>query len=617
MGNKGVFVFCLVLVISLGFVSAGFGDFWGKITGKVVGDVTCNDSDGRYNYLDSGYVNYGGVYYYDFCLVNKAYDYGCPVHSEAELAPSNPLTGRAIKSAYEIEGQPLLGSKDCSDYGSNYECIKGACVVSNVTQECYNDSDCPPEIIKGCIGNNFTIYTTYFSCVGGECVESGGSGGMGVCSEGTICEEGVCISNQTNQTHTVCSGGECITIEGPGANQCTYDWDCGTNQTNYTCGNGVCESWETDSGCPEDCCPTYNNYCYDSDGDNVFSAGYVDFNCNRYYDDCYGTDLGVLEKICVGNSSTANDQMQCPNGYFCQEGACIELNQTQECELEVATWSTSYIEEGQQVLLIVQGTDGCDGKNLSFTVWEDDFLGDDPVTLNPFPVTFIGGAGIGSWIAEYQDDASGNPEYYFIANVEGQSIQSNPPNLEVYESNSTQEYHATCIVNVTTGLDQCVVVEGPGANQCIYDWECGGGNETGMEVFLESIDFGINYEEVMIYRSSDSQIKLMNLESINAFEGDTDSFTESNFQSFEIKSQPINQNMPSGEGGGLTTLYVSCSGGCSGSCGSEGCPSATIECPPDHPADPRECIITCPDQNCYIPCLPAPCSLNYRLGNIM
>lgn len=40
-----------------------------------------------------------------------------------------------------------------------------------------------------------------------------------------ICENGKC-TDQTNQTHSICSANSCITVTGPGINQCNLDSDC-------------------------------------------------------------------------------------------------------------------------------------------------------------------------------------------------------------------------------------------------------------------------------------------------------------------------------------------------------------------------------------------------------
>lgn len=59
--KKGViscFVILGVVLLSLGVVSAGFSDFWGKITGSAV-DYECFDPDGGKVYDVQSNVSYG------------------------------------------------------------------------------------------------------------------------------------------------------------------------------------------------------------------------------------------------------------------------------------------------------------------------------------------------------------------------------------------------------------------------------------------------------------------------------------------------------------------------------------------------------------------------------
>jgi hypothetical protein len=92
------------------------------------------------------------------------------------------------------------------------------------------------------------------------------------------------------------------------------------------------------------------------------------------------------------------------------------------------------VEEGTTVNLNIGGTD-CDGATISFEVLEYDATSsDDPVTTNPSNVVFSGSA-TGTWTAEYQDDGliGGDPEYYFIASVVGdtEQIQSGTADVEL------------------------------------------------------------------------------------------------------------------------------------------------------------------------------------------
>ena len=110
------------------------------------------------------------------------------------------------------------------------------------------------------------------------------------------------------------------------------------------------------------------------------------------------------------------------------------------CSLTNASWISSQnpTDEGAIVTLTVIGSGNCNGKQIAFGIREDDdFLGFDPVKLNPSNATFIADTASTSWVAEYQPDGfdgiNDPPEYYFIASLtDGTStINSALPQLQV------------------------------------------------------------------------------------------------------------------------------------------------------------------------------------------
>jgi hypothetical protein len=71
----------------------------------------------------------------------------------------------------------------------------------------------------------------------------------------------VSAGNETNSTHRVCSGQNCITVQGPGTNECTYNYQCEGNQSNQTvCGNGIIENGEQCDCDGGGCTPAELNY---------------------------------------------------------------------------------------------------------------------------------------------------------------------------------------------------------------------------------------------------------------------------------------------------------------------------------------------------------------------
>ncbi|MBI2575914.1 S8 family serine peptidase [Candidatus Woesearchaeota archaeon] len=94
-----------------------------------------------------------------------------------------------------------------------------------------------------------------------------------------------------------CSGGDAV------------EWTCIQNKFSFnkkscktTCENGACLG-----------------YCNDTDGDNAFAKGEVDYNGNIYTDECSPSGTEVFEKTCF-RGALLNKPTNCPNG--CEQGAC-------------------------------------------------------------------------------------------------------------------------------------------------------------------------------------------------------------------------------------------------------------------------------------------------------
>ncbi|OGE16191.1 hypothetical protein A3F00_03295 [Candidatus Daviesbacteria bacterium RIFCSPHIGHO2_12_FULL_37_11] len=110
------------------------------------------------------------------------------------------------------------------------------------------------------------------------------------------------------------------------------------------------------------------------------------------------------------------------------------------CSLSSGFWISGQnpANEGSIVTLTTIGTGDCSGKQVAFEIREDDdFLGFDPVLINPSNSTFIADTASTSWVAEYQPDGfdgiNDPPEYSFIASLTDgtSSINSAQPQLQV------------------------------------------------------------------------------------------------------------------------------------------------------------------------------------------
>jgi hypothetical protein len=89
------------------------------------------------------------------------------------------------------------------------------------------------------------------------------------------------------------------------------------------------------------------------------------------------------------------------------------------CTFKTATWSVANAIRGQGIRLIVTGSGSeCNGRSITFNVLETDGFGVyQEVATDPSPVAFNGDTATGIWVAEWQDDIQGNPEYIFNASL--------------------------------------------------------------------------------------------------------------------------------------------------------------------------------------------------------
>ena len=140
-----------------------------------------------------------------------------------------------------------------------------------------------------------------------------------------------------------------------------------------------------------------------------------------------GYTCGV-KTICGKNINCGN----CLTGYECNSnGSCSAL-----CVLTSAKWNMTEVLTGQQVKLNISGTN-CNGKTISFKIWEKDgglWDGDDEVTSNPSNILFNETNYYSIWNSVFLDDSSWGqsnpPEYYFTASVVGTTISLTSSKLD-------------------------------------------------------------------------------------------------------------------------------------------------------------------------------------------
>ena len=83
--------------------------------------------------------------------------------------------------------------------------------------------------------------------------------------------------------------------------------------------------------------------CFDSDnGNNIYIAGYVDYNGTTKYDYCSSSSW-IFEYYCINNRGSGQSSL-CPTGYFCSQGACrVGTTTTTTSTIITSTSSTTII----------------------------------------------------------------------------------------------------------------------------------------------------------------------------------------------------------------------------------------------------------------------------------
>lgn len=310
----------------VGLESDSFGNF---VTKEVLGGdpgvvegFSCVDSDGKDNFLKKGTVTH---YYYgnelgswtDLC--SSAYvveDYYClssdpsgggDTYFNARVISSEVLEGEILEpvSAPEVR----VSYKDCKDFGDDFKCYDGKCIVSLHTcgdghcdsdENCVNcQSDCAPccydtdMIYDGGLMGYFELGRVYASggvqgvdrCIDRDhLLEYSCAGGVGV-SEVVYCP-GACLDNIFGFIGDPV-GGACGVCNISGAyDECYSDSQCGANSKCMHC--QCVEAHE-----PSDTPCTENNGGYEfTIGDNWAGLnGETTGACNRY--NVKSNDVGI------------------------------------------------------------------------------------------------------------------------------------------------------------------------------------------------------------------------------------------------------------------------------------------------------------------------------------
>ena len=156
----------------------------------------------------------------------------------------------------------------------------------------------------------------------------------------------------------------------------------------------------------------------------------------------------------------------CQDGIFYYE--CVE--ETSCCEIESVKWTNPLFDEEiskvldeSYVRLFIDGSLGCANKEFQLEIYEKD-AGEDN------PIGFGGEVGFNDlgfledyWVASFEDDGYGNPEYYFTAIFQSAWL---PPYKIEAESGELEVYKDPCFVFWRYGSQKrsCSETDTPGPN---------------------------------------------------------------------------------------------------------------------------------------------------------
>ena len=320
-------------------------------TPVVTPKTTCsNDVDG-YNIYKKGYVMITdsslpneSPYYYDSCydentvteaICKDASTYG----SKTEKCPEgySCSDGACVQTGEEPQPAEQSACMKDSDGGKN---IYVAGTVSGY------DKDGNPRKADDYCSSKTQVAELY--CSGGEAQTSWLD-----CPDGYACDDGACKKSEKPLSPAVCKDSDngqspyvygklyyqpkgedtgksvadyCVGRTKVQEFYCTgtdgtvphYYWfDC---PQGYTCNEGAClkQKEETKTSCSDD-----------TDGENVFHKGSVKYinpdlpTATHYYLDGCADEYTVWEAYC-SNNAYAFKKLDCPEGYRCKEGACLQ-----------------------------------------------------------------------------------------------------------------------------------------------------------------------------------------------------------------------------------------------------------------------------------------------------
>jgi len=359
----------IILVLLTSSISAGFfGDLWGEITGRVIGEG-CVDSDGPGNFYTGGYVEIDGQVHIDSCEPSEGFgiqyviDYYCG-EGETTLPPQDPTdvigTGAIIDSGIGF-GHTGINCK--AQFGKI--CQSGACVCPVYTIESNAQGNCGDGYDNDCDGK---IDLTDTGCTATECI-SGATEicgtDIGECIKGTqTCIGGfwgTCTAIMPEEEECGFGNQNCNEIELDENDAEAHEWCLTTNNNNPDL--GFC----TVSGGLHQC--GINPICLTSDGDGDGYTNIIECATGGLFPiltDCDNSNQAInpgATEICDGIDNNCNNVKD--EGCSCTNGATQQCGNTDvgECSYGIQTCSGGAWEEICKENFVGPIDEFCDGKD--------------------------------------------------------------------------------------------------------------------------------------------------------------------------------------------------------------------------------------------------------------
>jgi len=207
---------------------------------------------------------------------------------------------------------------------------------------------------------------------------------------------------------------------------CSSDYDCISNQcvkksgcqySNPSCGSDydcISNQCVKKSGCQ------YSNPACSSDYNCVSNQCVKKSGC-QYSNPSCGSDYDCISNQCVKKSGCQYNNPSCATNQDCINNMCVTRP---NCQITSVYWSKTSATEGDSVTMTIETNSDCNGKSVSFSIYENDDTSADDLTASA-SATISGGKATASWTTVWVTDCilglCGDPEFYFTATVDGKS----------------------------------------------------------------------------------------------------------------------------------------------------------------------------------------------------